>query len=85
MGKHENVLLEKGDHVATITINRPDKLNALNEPTRRELIGVLNDLRNDRDVRVVIITGAGKAFIAGADISEFAGRTPVDQFRVMKE
>ncbi len=85
MGKHENVLLEKGDHVATITINRPDKLNALNEPTRCELIGVLNDLRNDRDVRVVIITGAGKAFIAGADISEFAGRTPVDQFRVMKE
>ncbi len=85
MGKHENVLLEKGDHVATITINRPAKLNALNEPTRCELIGVLNDLRNDRDVRVVIITGAGKAFIAGADISEFAGRTPVDQFRVMKE
>ncbi len=85
MGKHENVLLEKGDHVATITINRPDKLNALNEPTRCELIGVLSDLKNDRDVRVVIITGAGKAFIAGADISEFAGRTPVDQFRVMKE
>ncbi len=85
MGKHENVLLDKGDHVATITINRPDKLNALNEPTRRELIGVLNDLRNDRDVRVVIITGAGKAFIAGADISEFEGRAPVDQFRVMKE
>ncbi len=85
MGKHENVLLEKGDHVATITINRPAKLNALNGPTRCELIGVLNDLRNDQDVRVVIITGAGKAFIAGADISEFAGRTPVDQFRVMKE
>lgn len=85
MGKHENVLLEKGDHVATITINRPAKLNALNGPTRCELIGVLNDLRNDQDVRVVIITGAGKAFIAGADISEFADRTPVDQFRVMKE
>lgn len=85
MGKHENVLLEKGDHVATITVNRPAKLNALNGPTRCELIGVLNDLRNDQDVRVVIITGAGKAFIAGADISEFAGRTPVDQFRVMKE
>ncbi len=85
MGQHENVLLEKSDHVATITINRPDKLNALNGPTRCELIDVLNDLRNDQDVRVVIITGAGKAFIAGADISEFEGRTPVDQFRVMKE
>jgi enoyl-CoA hydratase len=81
-----NVLTEIDEHIATITINRPDKLNALNIPTRRRLVATLAELRDNPDVRVAILTGAGrKAFVAGADIAEFEGRTAVDQFRVMKE
>lgn len=80
-----NVLKETAGPVALLTINRPDKRNALNEATRNELIALLKDCKRDSGVRVVIITGAGdKAFIAGADISEFAGRSAVDQYRVMK-
>lgn len=79
------VLQESLDRVAILTINRPDKRNALNGPTRAALMGALEQIRADESLRVVVITGAGdKAFIAGADIGEFEGRTPVDQFRVMK-
>jgi enoyl-CoA hydratase len=71
--------------VAMLTINRPDKRNALNGPTRLALIAALDAIRSNDEIRVGVITGAGdKAFIAGADIGEFEGRTPVDQFRVMK-
>jgi enoyl-CoA hydratase len=81
----ENVLLERRDRIAIITINRPDKLNALNIATRKELAEALDELRDDREIRVVVITGAGeKAFVAGADINEFAGRTAVEQRAVMK-
>ncbi len=80
-----NVLKHVDGAVATLTINRPDKLNALNIATRQSIIDHLRELEDDRDVRVVILTGAGeKAFIAGADISEFEGRSPVDQFNVMR-
>jgi enoyl-CoA hydratase len=72
--------------VALVTINRPDKLNALDGPTRSRFLEVMNDLRHDDDARVVVVTGAGeKAFIAGADIGEFEGRTAVDQYRAMNE
>ncbi len=80
-----NVLKDVDGAVATLTINRPDKLNALNIATRQSIIDHLRELEDDRDIRVVILTGAGeKAFIAGADISEFEGRSPVDQFNVMR-
>ena len=70
----ENVLIEKRGRVAIVTINRPDKLNALNIATRNEILAAFDQLASDDEVRVVIITGAGeKAFIAGADINEFAG------------
>ena len=72
--------------VATLTVNRPDKMNALNAAVRSALLKAFAALAANDDVRVVILTGAGpKAFIAGADIGEFAGRAPVDQFRVMSE
>lgn len=81
----ENILLERRGRVALITINRPDKLNALNIKTRQETAEALDELRADDSVRVVVITGAGgKAFVAGADINEFAGRTAVQQRSVMK-
>ncbi|HEX2167039.1 MAG TPA: enoyl-CoA hydratase-related protein [Longimicrobiales bacterium] len=81
----ETLLLDISDHVATITINRPDKRNALNAVVRRELIDVLDQLRTDDDARVIVITGSGeKAFVAGADIVEFAERTPLQQREAMQ-
>ncbi|HXG93469.1 MAG TPA: enoyl-CoA hydratase-related protein [Blastocatellia bacterium] len=81
----ENVLIEKRGRVAIVTVNRPDKLNALNIATRSEILAAFDQLEKDDNVRVVVITGAGeKAFIAGADISEFAGMTAVQQRAVMK-
>jgi enoyl-CoA hydratase len=85
MTEQRFVLCDIHDRVAVVTINRPDKLNALDSATRGEFLDVMDALRENPEVRVVVITGAGeKAFIAGADIGEFEGRTPVDQFRVMK-
>jgi len=81
----ENVLIEKRGPVAIVTVNRPDKLNALNIATRREILVAFEQLKTDDEVRVVIITGAGqKSFIAGADINEFAGMTAIKQRDVMK-
>jgi enoyl-CoA hydratase len=74
----ENLLLEKKDGVAVVTVNRPDKLNALNDRTMAELDAVFAALAADDSVRGVILTGAGeKAFVAGADIAELATQSPV--------
>ena len=76
---YENLLYEKKDRIARITFNRPKVLNALNRKTVEELRDALLDARDDASVRVLILTGAGeKSFVAGADISELAQRTPVD-------
>ncbi len=86
MSNYETILVEKNEGVATITINRPDKLNALNTKVHEEGVAALDELRTDDEVRVVIFTGAGeKSFIAGADISEFAGQTPVTQRTVFQQ
>ena len=75
---YENILYEKKDGIAYITFNRPKVLNALNRKTVEELHHALLDAREDANVRVLILTGAGeKAFVAGADISELAVQTPV--------
>ena len=69
----ENILIEKQDNIAVITINRPTKLNALNKATIQELHDAFKQLNEDKETKVIIITGSGeKAFVAGADISEFA-------------
>lgn len=69
----ENILTEIKNDVLVITINRPDKLNALNKQTIEELHETLVDAENDKSIRALIITGSGqKAFVAGADIAEFA-------------
>lgn len=81
---YESLLVRVEDRVATIVINRPEKRNALNAVVRREVVEALDALRDDPEVRVVVITGAGeKAFIAGADIGEFAERTPLEQRAAM--
>ena len=75
---YENILLEKKNAIAYVTVNRPKVLNALNMATMEELRAAFHDLKNDIAIRVVIFTGAGdKAFIAGADIGELAQRDPV--------
>ena len=69
----ENILIEKQDNIAVVTINRPTKLNALNKATIQELHDGFNALNEDKSVKAIIITGSGeKAFVAGADIAEFA-------------
>src|ERR1051326_5989989 len=69
----DNILLEKKNAIAYVTVNRPKVLNALNMATMEELRAAFHDIKNDASVRVVILTGSGeKAFIAGADISELA-------------
>ncbi|WP_350284252.1 enoyl-CoA hydratase-related protein [uncultured Croceitalea sp.] len=70
---YENIYIEEESNLATITIDRPKKLNALNKRTIEELHDAFNELDADKNIQVIIITGSGeKAFVAGADISEFA-------------
>ncbi len=84
MRNFETILIEKRGKVAVITINRPEKLNALGAKVHVEGIAALDDLRNDNEVRVVVITGSGeKAFVAGADIGEFAGKSAAEQRDIM--
>jgi enoyl-CoA hydratase len=69
----QNLLITDADNVRSITINRPDQLNALDRATITELHQALNEAEADKSIRVVVITGSGpKAFVAGADIKEFA-------------
>jgi enoyl-CoA hydratase/carnithine racemase len=69
----ENILLEKKNAIAYVTVNRPKVLNALNAATLEELRSAFTDIKNDAAIRVAILTGAGeKAFVAGADIGELA-------------
>ena len=77
---YETIVVERTDSVATVRINRPDKLNALNAVVRREIAQAMDQLADDDAVRVAILCGTGeKAFAAGADVSEFAGRSPGEQ------
>lgn len=80
----KNILFEKTEGIATITINRPEKRNALNKETRLELREILEELKRDQEIRVAILTGAGdKAFISGADISELREMTPLDMYNFL--
>jgi len=77
-GSFENLLVDRDGAVATITINRPKVLNALNTRTLDELRRAILALKHDDGVRVVILTGSGeKSFVAGADINELAEQTPI--------
>ncbi len=75
----ETIRLERSDHVATLFLNRPDNLNALNLRMLNELAGTLDELAVDDEIHAVIITGEGKAFSAGADV-----RSPADLLALPK-
>src|SRR6185437_15876307 len=75
----ENLLLNKKDSIAYLTINRPKVLNALNMATMDELRSAFTEIKSDPEVRVVILTGSGeKAFVAGADIGELQKNNAVE-------
>jgi enoyl-CoA hydratase/carnithine racemase len=75
---YENLLVERDGAVLIVTINRPDKLNALNTQTVTELGQAMEEARTDAEVRAIILTGSGeKSFVAGADINELAVQSPV--------
>ena len=76
---YEDLLLEKKDGIATITLNAPDKRNALTIGMRRSLLSVTEELARDDEVRVVVVTGAGRGFCAGADLSGRAGGGGTDE------
>ncbi len=75
---YENLLLDVRDRIATITINRPDKLNALNDATIGEIGRAVDACVTDPAVGGILLTGAGRAFVAGADIAVLAAQGPVD-------
>jgi enoyl-CoA hydratase len=75
---YQNLLVEKKDGVVIVTVNRPDKRNALNDRTMEELDSAFTAFAGDHETRGVILTGAGdKAFVAGADIGELSTQSPV--------
>src|ERR1700690_3546720 len=74
----ENILVEKRNAIAYLTVNRPRVLNALNAATLEELRAAFTDIKSDAAIRVALLTGAGeKAFVAGADIGELGKQDPV--------
>ena len=77
MSAFENLLIERDEAVAVVTINRPKVLNALNTQTLDELRRAVLELKHDAGIRALVLTGAGeKSFVAGADINELARMTP---------
>jgi 2-(1,2-epoxy-1,2-dihydrophenyl)acetyl-CoA isomerase len=70
---YENLAYEKRDHVGIVTLNRPEVLNALNHALHEDLFEAVEEVRNDDEVRVMVLTGAGRGFCSGADLT---GRTP---------
>ena len=74
----ELVHLEKQGRVALVTVDRPDALNALNGAVIEGFAAVLDSIEADAEVRAVVVTGAGRAFVAGADIAEMRGMTPLE-------
>jgi enoyl-CoA hydratase/carnithine racemase len=78
----EQVQLTRAGHVATVTLNRPEQRNPLSATMLRDLASALRWCKDENDVRVVVLTGAGRVFCAGADLSSFDGGTSaIDKFR----
>jgi enoyl-CoA hydratase len=85
MANYQNLTFDVEDRIATVSVNRPDKLNALNEQTIRDLGAAVEEFSTRDDVGGVILTGVGdRAFVAGADIAELAKMGPVDGVEVSR-
>ena len=78
MNKYATIIVEKKEGVGIITVNRPDSLNTLNTATLSELSTSIDEFEEDSDIKVVILSGAGRAFVAGADIKEMKDMTPLE-------
>ena len=83
MSDYETVSIERQNGVATVSLNRPDALNSFNVALRRELLLAAREVNDDEDIRVVILTGTGRAFSAGADLSDTSAAG--ENFRVEDE
>ncbi|MFC1671188.1 enoyl-CoA hydratase/isomerase family protein, partial [Spirochaetota bacterium] len=81
MSKYETIIVEKKDRLCTITLNRPKVMNAFSEVMINELLDAQAEIQKDESITVVILTGAGKAFQAGADIEELSKMTPMKILR----
>jgi enoyl-CoA hydratase len=79
------ILVEQRETIVTLTLNRPDKLNAIDSPMLDALDQVLRDIEADAGIRAVVLTGAGRVFSAGADIKEWTALAPLDFSRVWGE
>lgn len=75
---YETILYEVGQHVATITLNRPDRMNAITRQLEEELFNAMQTAEQSDDVRVIVLTGAGRGFCAGADLSNLGAATETD-------
>lgn len=75
---YQALIFEKRHQIGYLTFNRPEVLNAINDTLMAEMKQVLIEIDRDREIRVVIITGAGKAFMAGADIADLAKLSPIE-------
>ena len=81
---YENIIFEKDENIAIITFNRPEAMNALNNQTRAEFRAAIDDVAGDDAIKVLILTGSGKAFVAGSDIKEFNATSPFAAHNIMR-
>ena len=81
---YENIILEKEENISVITFNRPEAMNALNNQTRAEFASAIDEVTADDEIKVLILTGNGKAFVAGSDIKEFNKTTPYAAHNIMR-
>ena len=81
---YENIIFEKEENISVITFNRPEAMNALNNQTRAEFASAIDEVAADDEIKVLILTGNGKAFVAGSDIKEFNKTTPYAAHNIMR-
>lgn len=81
---YENIIFEKEESIAVITFNRPEAMNALNNQTRAEFRQAIDEVAADDSIKVLILTGSGKSFVAGSDIKEFNSTTPYAAHNIVR-
>ncbi|MHC4995759.1 MAG: enoyl-CoA hydratase-related protein, partial [Planctomycetota bacterium] len=82
---YESILYDVEDQIATITLNRPDRMNAITKQLEDELLDAMRTAESDNAVRVIILTGAGRGFCAGADIANLGAITEADWHNIDRE